>query len=113
MLGAGAVLPAFCGGRAMTARLIYDMPGLLEIVRSRRDALNVSHETIDHLAGFPAGYTSKLLSPVPMRGISHMSLGGLLGALGLALVVVEDTAAASRVRRRWTPRKRPSVKGRP
>jgi hypothetical protein len=96
----------------MTAKLIRSMPELLAVIRQRRDALNVSHELLDDLAGFPAGYTGKLLAPEPVRGISHMSLGGLLGALGIALVAIEDTGApaAGRVRGKWTPRKRPQRK---
>jgi hypothetical protein len=96
----------------VTARMIHDMHGLLDVIRARRDALNVSHETIDHLAGFPAGYTSKLLAPEPVRGISHMSLGAVLGALGIGLVVVEDSAARERVHQKWVPRKRPQRKRR-
>ena len=94
----------------MQARLVHDMAGLLDIARARRDELNISHETIDALAGFPAGYASKILAPVPIRGIGYGSLGDLLGALGLALIVVEDLAAAERVRRRWLPRRRPQRK---
>lgn len=94
----------------MTAKLIHDMPGLLAALRMQRDALNVSHETLDAISGLPAGYVGKVLSPEPVRGLGYGSLGALLGALGLALIVVEDSAAAERVRRKWTPRKRPQRK---
>jgi hypothetical protein len=90
----------------MTSKVITSMTGLLDAVRARRDELNLSHETIDALAGFPAGYTSKLLAPVPMRGVSHMSLTAILGALGIGLVVVEDTVQRAKVEDRWQPRKR-------
>ena len=94
----------------MTAKLIHGMPELLDVIRARRDALNLSHETIDDLAGFPAGYTGKLLSPNPIRGVGYMSLGAVMGALGIALVAIEDSAAAERVREKWVPRKRPQRK---
>jgi hypothetical protein len=94
----------------MTAKLICSMPELLAAIRARRDALNISHETIDDLAGLPAGYTSKLLSPDPIRGIGYMSLGAVLGALGMALIAVEDSAAVTRVHEKWVPRKRPQRK---
>jgi hypothetical protein len=94
----------------MTTKLIRSMPELLAVIRARRDHLNISHETIDEIAGFPAGYTGKLLAPEPLRGISHMSLGAVMGALKIALVAVEDSAAASRVHEKWVPRKRPQRK---
>jgi hypothetical protein len=90
----------------MTAKVITSMAGILDVVRARRDELNISHETIDEIAGFPAGYTSKLLAPTPMRGVSHMSLGGVLGALAIGLVVVEDPGQRAKVEGRWRPRKR-------
>jgi hypothetical protein len=85
----------------MTAKVITSMSGLLDVIRARRDELNISHELIDDLAGFPAGYTGKLLAPIPVRGISHMSLGGILGALGLGLVVIEDPGQRAKVEGRW------------
>jgi hypothetical protein len=94
----------------MTAKLIHGMPELLDVIRARRDALNISHETIDELAGFPSGYTGKLLASDPVRGLGYMSLGGVLGALGMALVAIEDSAAAARVLKKWVPRKRPQRK---
>lgn len=86
---------------------IRSMPELVDAVRARRDELNISHETIDNIAGLQSGYTSKLLGPVQLRGFSHMSLGAVLGALGIALVVVEDKEAKAKVEGRWQKRKRP------
>ena len=91
-------------------RLIRSIDDLVAAVRARRDELNIPHELIDHLAGFQSGYTSKLLAPEPMKGLGPMSLPGLLGALGVALVLVEDSAQADRVRDKWIPRKRPQRK---
>jgi hypothetical protein len=88
-------------------RLIRDINDLVAAIRARRDELNVSHELLDHLAGLQSGYTSKLLAPEPMKGLGPMSLPALLGALGVALVLVEDSAAIERVRDKWVPRKRP------
>ena len=73
-------------------------------IRDRRTRRNLSHELIDDLAGLQSGYTSKLLAPEPMKGLGRMSLPALLGALGAALVLVEDSAQVERVRDRWTPR---------
>jgi hypothetical protein len=45
------------GGQPMTAP-IRSQSELLDAIRARRDELNISHETIDNIAGFQAGYTS-------------------------------------------------------
>lgn len=86
---------------------IRSMPELIEALRARRDALNISHETIDSIAGLQSGYTSKLLAPKPIKNLGPMSFGSLLGALGLAVVVVEDPGMCERVSKHWQPRKRP------
>ncbi len=86
---------------------IRSMPELVQALRARRDALNISHETIDSIAGLQSGYTSKLLAPKPIKNLGPMSFGSLLGALGLAVVVVEDTDQCERVSKHWEPRKRP------
>jgi hypothetical protein len=91
----------------MTARLITTMTGVLDAIRARRDELNLSHEAIDALCGFPSGYTSKLLAPVPIRGVSHVSLTAIMGALAMALVAVEDPGQRQIIEGRWQPRKRP------
>lgn len=80
---------------------------LLDAIRARRDELNISHETIDNIAGFQAGYTSKLLCDPPMKNPGPMSLGALLGALGMALMPVSDPDSIAKVEKRWQKRKRP------
>lgn len=90
----------------MIGKLVTGMPELLDVMRWRRDQLNVSHETLDELAGLPSGLTGKILAMEPIRGVGFGSLGPLMGALGLALVVFEDSEASARMRQRWVPRKR-------
>ncbi|MBB4378228.1 hypothetical protein [Bradyrhizobium sp. SBR1B] len=89
--------------------MIRNMPELVEALRARRDELNISHETIDAISGVQPGYTSKILAGI--KNLGPMSFGALLGALGLAVVVVEDPQAAARVRHLWQPRKRPVSPG--
>lgn len=83
------------------------MEELVDALRHRRDELNISHETIDQIAGYQSGYTSKLLAPRPIKNLGPMSFGSLLGALGIAVMVVPDPAACARVSKHWQPRKRP------
>lgn len=75
-------------------------------LRKRADDLNVSRETIDAVSGLQSGYAAKLLAPVPIRTLSRMSLGAMLGALGLKLLVVEDLDTVRRIERRLVQRKR-------
>ena len=79
-------------------------PGLVAALRTRVEELSASGETLDEVSGLPAGYVSKLLSPNPVRRVGMKSLGPLLGALGLALVVVEDEAAMARYGKRLIKR---------
>jgi hypothetical protein len=85
---------------------IRDMAGLVEAIRRRKDELNISNETIDAIAGFQSGYAGKVLAPKPIRHVGYMSLGLILGALGVGLQVVEDEEIRVKVEGRWTRRKR-------
>lgn len=87
--------------------IIRDMEGIRKAVRRRRDELNISHETIDQIAGLQSGYTSKLLAPKPLKNFGDMSFGAVLGALAIGIVVVEDPDQKGLVEGRWQPRKRP------
>jgi hypothetical protein len=79
---------------------------LREVFRRRVAELGVSLDTIDHIAGLPTRYTAKVLGLQPTRGFGQFSLDGLLGALGLMLIVVEDAEALARVQRRLQPLQR-------
>jgi hypothetical protein len=85
--------------------VVRDYDGLLAAIRARRDELKVAHLVIDDVAGLQTGYTSKLLSDPPIRNLGAMSLGPLLGTLGLALAIVHDGEALRRVQGRLTPRR--------
>lgn len=78
---------------------VREYADLVEALRARRDALQITHETIDDIAGLSSGYAGKLLCNPPLRRLASM-LGPMLGALGLKLLVVEDPEAMVRVERR-------------
>lgn len=86
---------------------IRSMPELIQALRARRDELQLTHETIDAVSGLQPGYTSKLLAPKPIKNLGPMSFEMLLGALGVAVVVVEDPEQIARVSRQWTKRRAP------
>ena len=73
---------------------------LREVFRRRVAEMNISLETLDAIAGLPTRYSSKVLGLQPTRRFCQFSLDGLLGALGLMLIVVEDAEALARVQRR-------------
>lgn len=83
------------------------MPQLMNAFRVRVAELQITHLTLDEISGMQSGYSSKLLAPIPKKNLGPMSFEVMLGALGLAVVVVEDPEQVARMRHRWTPRERP------
>ena len=97
----------------------------MAIVRSYRDlhhalrawstAQHVTRQQLDTDAGLANGHAGKLLAPVPVKHLSHVTLGRVLAALGLALVLVresdllalpapnaaEDASADARITNHW------------
>ncbi|MFZ0147400.1 MAG: hypothetical protein WAM72_03470 [Xanthobacteraceae bacterium] len=72
--------------------------GLIEAMRNRAAArrIAISSENFAQLCGLPSYYAVKLLSVNPVRRIGALSLGPMLGALGLKLIVAEDEEAVAR-----------------
>src|SRR4051812_17925382 len=98
-----------CGAKQTVRRWVGTREELRALICDRRDALDVSHETIDAISGLADGYTSKILAPDPIRNFGPESLRAILGALALGIArveIVEDPQAAAKVAGRWTPRKR-------
>ena len=77
---------------------------LRQLFRLRVTQLNISLETLDHIAGLPR-YSSKLLGPDP-KSFGPISFEALLGALAVQLVALEDTEALARIQRRLQPLQR-------
>lgn len=86
---------------------IRSMPELIQALRTRAQELQLTHQTIDEVAGLQSGYTSKLLAPKPIKNLGPMSFESILGALGVAVVVVEDPEQIERISKQWTKRERP------
>jgi hypothetical protein len=81
-----------------------DYDGLVAAIRMRVEELQISRETINEVAGLPAGYSGKILGLKQRRRLGMISLGPILGALGIKLVVVEDEQALKLVRGRFKKR---------
>jgi hypothetical protein len=75
--------------------------GLVEALLSRKDELDVSFETLDHVAGLPVRYSAKVLGRQKVLGPT--SLGALLGALALKLAIVSDDDQLARIKHRLIP----------
>ena len=73
---------------------------LLAALRARALELGATRKQIGFVAGLPDGYAATLLAPGPAKSLGRTSFGPMLGALGLALVVIEDAEALARVRHR-------------
>jgi hypothetical protein len=71
---------------------------------AERRKLAVSSPAVSAAAGLPDAYVCKLLSVHPTRRIGMISLGPLLGVLGVKLLVVEDQEAIARFGNKLTNR---------
>jgi hypothetical protein len=83
---------------------------LLQLLRDRRDQLDLPHLETDHLAGLASGHTSKILSPNASKRLGPLSLDLLLGALALRvgrIEIVEDARLVELLNGRWRKRRRP------
>ena len=71
----------------------------VQAIRDRVAELGIHGTRFDSLAGWPEGYLSKLTCERPVRRIGISSMGPLLSAMGVKLVMVEDPAGTARLRR--------------
>jgi len=83
---------------------VHSYDELLAVLGARIVDLNASYETIDHVAGLPSRYTSRIFGPARGKRLGPVSLAAILGALGVKLIVVEDPEQLARIRRRLTKR---------
>jgi hypothetical protein len=82
---------------------------LVTALRARSDELQVTRETLDHITGLQNGYAAKLLAPVPIRMLGRISLGPMLAALGMSIVLVEDLSALRKIQLQMTKRLKPRL----
>lgn len=65
--------------------VVTDMASLRAAVVTRRNELGLSQLAVDEIAGIQPGYLAKL--EIGMKNFGPMSLGCVMGALGIELVV--------------------------
>jgi hypothetical protein len=78
--------------------VVHDYPSLIAVLRRRAEQLDISNATLDGATGLADGYVGGVLAMNGKRTLGKLSLGLLLSAMGLRLVVVEDREALKRVR---------------
>jgi DNA-binding phage protein len=84
-----------------------DYRDLVVALRHRIVELGTHMSAVDEVAGLPARYTSKVLSLGQGRPtLGLISMGPILGALGLKLAVLPDDEALARIRHRLPKRSR-------
>ena len=79
---------------------VTDYAGLVAAIKARVGELEISYETADELAGLTERHFSKLLAPIPTRGFGPSTMGKVLAALGLVLIVSEDAERMCRIQPR-------------
>jgi hypothetical protein len=79
--------------------------GLIDIFRARFDELGITGECSDHLGGLASGHTTKLLTKGHMKRFGPVTLGAILGVLGLKMVVTVDQEQLAQISGRLTPAK--------
>lgn len=68
-------------------------------LRARAEQLQWSRQALDGIAGLTDGYAAKMLAPVPIKGLGPQTLGPILGAMGLVIIVAEDPKLLAAARR--------------
>ncbi len=68
-------------------------------LRSRREQLNISYETVDRAARLTRAHASKLLAPQPIKKAGWETLSFLLPALGARLILAEDLEALPQLKK--------------
>ena len=85
--------------------LARDYYELHELLRARVAELGIKLDSVDDAGMLPDGQASKLLALVPRKSVlGALTLGSILQALGLALVVVADPKAVAYAERKWERR---------
>jgi hypothetical protein len=76
-----------------------DYESLREGLRARAAELGITRQTIDHVGRLPDGHAGGLLAENSARTFGIRSLGKLLKALGVRLLLVEDLETTARTAR--------------
>jgi hypothetical protein len=90
------------------ARVVFDYRALVDAFRERSDQLEMTRLELDRLSYLAPGHSGRLLSPNSInnknsRGFGIKSLGDMMQALGLIIMLVEDPGARDKTLARRVP----------
>ena len=77
---------------------------IADVLRLRKDQLQLSDAALDALCGFASGHVGKLLGPARVRGLGRFSLDVLADALGLSFQVYIDPEKVLRFAKHYEQR---------
>lgn len=72
---------------------------LQRALRIRADFLKIARDDLDEIAGLARGHAAKLLCDPPVKNLGPVSAFPMIGALGMAVVLIEDPSALARIKR--------------
>lgn len=78
--------------------------GLIAAIRARKTEMRISDAELEEIAGLTRGHVSKLLAAGASKVLGPLSMGRLLRALGLELIVAENADQTAAVRKLYVPR---------
>src|SRR5258706_4650176 len=93
-------------GRFEIYRVVTDYEGLHDAFVDRVEDLNVPRLEIDAVGKLQPGYSAKVLCDPPIKNLGPNTLGGMLRATGLALIVVLDDERFAPLKATMTKRER-------
>ena len=92
-----------------TLAVVREYDELIAAVRARMEELEMTFDILDHRSGVQVGYSAKVLGPTPSKRFGPVSLGCILGALRMKMVLVDDPAAVQNHRRKHEKRRMAAI----
>lgn len=74
---------------------------LIRALRVRASELGMTDKIIEEIGGFTGGHVGKLLGAARTKNLGPLTLGMMLGALGLKFAIIEDEEATRRIKARF------------
>src|SRR5690348_6293993 len=81
-----------------------DYSGFQRLMRARKEALQISNETLDALAGTFEGHAGKMLADPPSKNMGILTLGLLMQGLAVKGVLTVDEEQLRRIEARMAQR---------
>lgn len=90
--------------------VVNGYPGLVSAIRARKAELGMSDRELEEIAGLAPGTTPKYLAPGASKTLGQVTLGRILRALGLELIVSENAEQTAKIAELYTRRNESQVR---